>query len=165
MNFWCFFVAALIPLILGALWYNPVFGFGKAWIKSTGLLESELRQGNMALVFILVYVFGLFISEGLFPFVVHQASLTSLLTAHPEYGQDGSALIQSFTDFATAYKSVDRSFSHGALHGSIVGLTLALPILGINALFERKSWKYIGIHAGYWILTLALMGGVICKYA
>jgi hypothetical protein len=32
-------------------------------------------------------------------------------------------------------------------------------------LFERRSWKYIFINAGYWILTLTLMGGIICAYA
>ena len=44
------------------------------------------------------------------------------------------------------------------------GLFLALPILGTNALFERKGFKYIAVNAGYWILTIALMGGLLCAW-
>ena len=57
-----------------------------------------------------------------------------------------------------------HTFRHGAFHGALAGLTFALPILGIPALFERRSMTYILIHAGYWVLTLALMGGVLCLW-
>ena len=57
-----------------------------------------------------------------------------------------------------------HTFQHGAFHGALAGLTFALPILGIPALFERRSMTYILIHAGYWVLTLALMGGVLCLW-
>ncbi|MEM1124806.1 MAG: DUF1761 domain-containing protein, partial [Bacteroidota bacterium] len=32
----------------------------------------------------------------------------------------------------------------------------------MNALFERRGWKYIWIHTGYWFITLALIGGLLC---
>ncbi|HRN41812.1 MAG TPA: DUF1761 family protein [Vicingus sp.] len=32
-------------------------------------------------------------------------------------------------------------------------------------MFERKGFKYIAINSGYWIITLGLMGGVICQFA
>lgn len=57
-----------------------------------------------------------------------------------------------------------RTFKHGAFHGTIGGFFFATPVLCINALFERKSFIYIAINAGYWIITLALMGGVICAF-
>ena len=44
----------------------------------------------------------------------------------------------------------------------LAALFVALPIIGINALFERKSAKYVALHLGYWAISLALMGGVIC---
>ena len=53
------------------------------------------------------------------------------------------------------------TFKHGALHGGLVGVLIAFPVLGTNAIFEQKSAKYILINAGYWILTMSLMGGVI----
>jgi hypothetical protein len=57
-----------------------------------------------------------------------------------------------------------RTFKHGALHGTLAGIFIGLPIMGINAMFERKSWKYIFINAGFWALCLCLMGGIICAW-
>ncbi len=58
-----------------------------------------------------------------------------------------------------------RTFKHGALHGALSGLLFATPVLAINSLFEKKTFQYVAIHAGYWIVTLALIGGVICAFA
>ncbi|MFK7969919.1 MAG: DUF1761 domain-containing protein [Bacteroidia bacterium] len=54
-----------------------------------------------------------------------------------------------------------HTFQHGMVHGGLLAVFLALPILGTNALFEQKSWRYIAINVGYWIVTLTLMGGLI----
>lgn len=43
-------IAGLIPMVLGYVWYHPKV-FGNAWMKSLGLTQEELRQGNMALIF------------------------------------------------------------------------------------------------------------------
>jgi hypothetical protein len=37
-------------------------------------------------------------------------------------------------------------------------------MIAINGLFERKSWKYILIHSGYWIVTLTIIGSLICGW-
>ena len=44
------------------------------------------------------------------------------------------------------------------------GSFLAMPVIAIIAMFERKSVKYVAINAGYWIVTLAIMGGLICQF-
>ena len=62
------------------------------------------------------------------------------------------------------FGNMHRSFGHGALHGAIAGIFLVLPLLGINALFERKGFKYILINVGYWTLTLAIMGAIVCGW-
>jgi hypothetical protein len=49
------------------------------------------------------------------------------------------------------------------MHGSMAGLFFALPILGINAIFERRGLKYTLLHTGYWVITLGLIGGVLCQ--
>ncbi|WP_296146616.1 DUF1761 domain-containing protein [uncultured Flavobacterium sp.] len=38
-------------------------------------------------------------------------------------------------------------------------------MLAINGLFERKSWKYILINGSYWILSLTIIGAIICGWA
>ena len=67
--------------------------------------------------------------------------------------------------FMTKYGTNFRTFKHGAFQGALIGLFFAMPIVGTGALFERKGFKYIAVHAGYWIITLCLMGGVICQFA
>jgi hypothetical protein len=37
--------------------------------------------------------------------------------------------------------------------------------MGTNALFERRSWKYIFMNVGYWALSAAIMGGIISAFA
>ena len=68
----------------------------------------------------------------------------------------------SYEAFMADYGGAFRTFKHGALHGTMAGVLIALPIIGTNALFDRKSAKYIFINAGYWIVTLAVMGAILC---
>ncbi len=50
-------------------------------------------------------------------------------------------------------------------HGIVLGITLLLPLIATNGMFERKSWKYILINWGYWTICVTLMGMVICRFA
>jgi hypothetical protein len=63
-------------------------------------------------------------------------------------------------DYGSAY----RTFKHGALHGFMTGLFLALPMVGTNALYERRSYKYTLIVGGYWCISFMIMGGIICAW-
>ncbi len=133
-------VAALIPTIVGMAYYNPKT-IGGAWIKSTGKTEEELMDGfNLPLVLILGLVLGLFLSFGL------------------------NALIElshgSFDDAGKFTGGSNYTFKHGALHGVIIFVTIALPPFLMNALYERKSWMNSLIHIGYWLIVFALMAGL-----
>ena len=50
-------VSALIPLVIGAIWYNPKV-LGKAWMQASGVTEEQVQSGNMLVIFGLTYVFG-----------------------------------------------------------------------------------------------------------
>jgi hypothetical protein len=64
----------------------------------------------------------------------------------------------------SSYGTNFRNFKHGMLHGFMTALFLALPIICLNSQFEMKNWKYILITSGYWIVSLMLMGGIICQW-
>lgn len=155
-------LAALIPLILGFIWYHPKV-FGKAWLRASGMID-EAKKGGMVKIFLFTYLFSLMLAVALMPIVIHQMHIFSLLAAGPEFKDTNSEHYIMFNKMMASFGNEYRTFKHGAFHGTIAGLFLALPILGINALFERKSFKYILIHAGYWALTMALMGGVLCAF-
>jgi hypothetical protein len=153
-------IAAIVPLIVGSIWYNPKV-FGSAWMNVNGFNEEKLKEGfNMPLVFGLTLVFGYLISFVLSGLVIHQMGFFSMLQNHFKE----EATLKIFTDVMTAYGSEFRTFKHGVLHGAIAAIGFAMPIIGINALFERRGFKYIAIHTGYWILTLMLMGGILCQF-
>ena len=160
-----FFLAALIPLLVGALYYSPAVA-GKAWMRTNGFTEDSLKGGNMALIFGLSYVFGLFLSYVLYELTVHQTGMTGVLAMDPTFATEGSETYLYYQDFLERFGDRHRTFGHGALHGFfIAGIGFALPLIAINALFERRGWTYIGVHLGYWLITLTLMGGVLCQFA
>lgn len=156
--------AGIIPLLTGFVWYHPKV-LGNAWMKSINMTEEDLKGANMPLIFGLTFLFGLFIAGALLPIVIHQMSYYSILMNNKDMADPNSAVSQATKTFMDVNGSNFRTFKHGTFHGALTGLFLALPVVGVGALFERKGRNYILIHAGYWILTLALMGGVICAFA
>ncbi|MEE9406898.1 MAG: DUF1761 domain-containing protein [Polaribacter sp.] len=162
MNFYIFFVAALIPLVIGFVWYGPLFG--NAWMKEMGFTKESLAGQNMALTFILSYVFSFLIAFFLMFLVIHQMGVMQVLQGEPGFEEQTGEAFSVFQNFLGTYGDRFRTFKHGALHGTMSGFLFVLPILSIIAMFERKSVKYVAINAGYWIVTLAIMGGIICQW-
>ncbi len=156
-----FFVAAAIPLLIGMIWYNPKV-LGNAWMESAGLTEESAKGMNMFLIFGLVYVMSLMACLMLHGMVVHQDGLSSLIGGDP--AKLTSDLKTHYDALEMATRDNFRTFKHGALHGTITSVFFVLPIIGINALFERRGAKYIFIHLGFWTISFALMGGILCQF-
>jgi hypothetical protein len=53
------------------------------------------------------------------------------------------------------------TFGHGAFHGLVLSLFIIMPVLVTGGMYELKKFKTIAINLVYWIITLALMGGVV----
>lgn len=154
------FLSALVTLVVGFIWYNPKV-FGTIWMRENNLTQEDLRKGNMLKIFGLTYIFSLMITVTLMSLTIHQTGAIGMVGGPPLIDSAKPSFAAFMTDYGMAY----RTFKHGALHGFMSGLLFAFPIIGINGLFERKSWKYIFIHAGFWMITLTLMGGIICGFA
>lgn len=159
-NFYMYFIAALIPLVVGGIYYNPKV-LGNAWMKSCGFKEEDLQGANMPVIFLLCYVFGLLLTMPLSMLSIHQGGIFS--TMMPDIMEAGSQAQQTFNELMATYGDRYRTFGHGALHGGIAVLFFVFPIVGTIALFERRGWKYIWIHVGYWFITLTLMSGLLCQ--
>lgn len=163
LNFPIVFAAALIPLLVGFVYYHPKV-FGAAWMKAAGMADDGSKP-NMILVFGLTYLFSVMLGVSLLSIVIHQMGIYSSLQGNPDLADPNSPLNAMLKDFMDKYGRNFRTFKHGALHGTIAAIFFALPVFGINSLFERKSWKYFLINLGYWVIALGLMGGVICQFA
>ena len=74
-----------------------------------------------------------------------------------------SQVMMDVKSFMDKYGNNFRTFGHGALHGFISSV-FCFTGSRCQCLFERRSWKYIMLHWGYWTDTLVLMGGLICAY-
>jgi hypothetical protein len=163
INFLVIALAALIPLAMGSIWYHEKV-FGRTWIKVSGVSEEQTKSAHMIRTFVLTYVFSFLMCMTLSFMVIHQFGMFSTLANEPGFMEPGSEVNNYFMDFMNKYGTNFRTFKHGAFHGTFAGITIALPVLAVNAMFEKKGFKYIAINAGYWIITMALMGGVICQF-
>jgi Protein of unknown function (DUF1761) len=158
LHYWLILVAGLIPLATGFIWYNPK-AFGNAWMKSAGMTEENMKGANMALIFGLCYLFGCILASALMTIVIHQFGFNSVMQG--DTTPETAAYMKNFFEL---YGNRFHTFKHGAMHGTISGLFIAMPIIGTIGLFERKGFKYIAVHTGYWMFTMALMGGVLCAF-
>lgn len=155
-------VAAFVPLVIGFVWYNPKV-FGNVWMKASGVTEEKMKSSNMILIFGLTFILSLLLAMVMQFLVIHQAHVKSLFFLQPidDANTEMGALYQTIMQkLGTSY----RTFKHGALHGTMSGLLIALPVLGINALFERKGFKYVAINVGYWMLCMGIMGGIVSAW-
>jgi hypothetical protein len=156
-------LAALIPLAVGFLWYSKML-FGNAWMKETNVTPESAKTANMPLIFGLTYLFSFIMCVPLSFMTIHQFGLNSMLMNEPGFSETGSAMNNYIMDFMSKYGQNFRTFKHGVVHGILGGLLLVMPVIAINAMFEGRKFKYIAINSGYFIVSMALMGGVICAF-
>ncbi len=157
MNWISILISAFVPLFIGFVWYSKK-GFGNVWIREGNLNKEDLEKGNLFSLLGSTFLFSFFLAFMMQFIVIHQTGAVAMV------GGDASKGSVTFTAFMAEYGTVFRTFKHGALHGFMSSIFFALPIIAINSRFERKSWKYVFIHAGYWSLTLTIMGAIICGW-
>lgn len=164
INFWINFLIALVPLAVGSVWYGPLFG--KLWQRESGVTDEQMANANMLKIFGLTYVYSFLLVAFLPTLVIHQTGLSGIFGMTADWRTTGSALWQELNAIDDKWGMYTRHlhFGHGAMHGMLGALFIGAPIICINGLFERKSWKYMLIHVGYWVISMAITGGLVCEY-
>jgi Protein of unknown function (DUF1761) len=155
INFLALLLAALSSLVVGFIWYNPKV-FGNIWMKESGMTEEKMKGSNMILIFSMSIFYAFLISFVMQMLVIHQFGALGMV------GGDPTLAKPSYEAFMADYGTAFRTFKHGALHGFMTGLFFALPVIGVGSLYERRSWKYVLIAGGYWVVTCMIMGGIVC---
>lgn len=154
-NYLAILVAALSSFVVGFIWYNPKV-FGTIWMNEIGMTDEKAKQGNMVKIFGFTFLFALMFAFMMPTITNHQIGALQLA--------GGNENDEAFLAYMQVHGEMFRSFKHGALHGLIAGLFLALPIVATNSLFEQKSWKYTFVTAGYWVVVMTVMGAIICGW-
>ena len=131
MSWLSLILAALVPMVMGFIYYHKAV-LGKPWMEATGMTEEKAASGNMPVVFGVSIVMSLLLAFFMIGFC-------------NQPGQEG--------EFDT--------FGHGVVHGIIIGIFVVTPVIVTNGLFEQLPWKLMLINSIYWILTIALMGGIV----
>lgn len=163
INWIAVLVAALVPMLIGFIYYHPKV-VGTAWMKASGMTEEKIKSGNMLVIFGVSFVFALMLSMSMHSVTIHQFSIPGTVMVGSEEPAPGTEEAQWVQTSLEKYGDRNRSFKHGVAHGMLFFLFFGLPILATNALFERKGFKYILINGAYWLLTVMLMGGIICGW-
>ncbi len=134
MNWLAMALAAASSLLIGFIWYHPKV-FGTAWMTSIGRTREETEKN-----FNMLTMFG-----GSFLLALLATIPLGYMVSHPD---------ENLSPFV-------HGFYHGAMY---TGVMLALPVIGVNAIYEQRGWKYILINAGYWIVTLGVMAGIMAVF-
>lgn len=131
INWLSLLLASLTPITIGFIYYKVIFR--NTWLDLIGIADEKRRNRILIIISTLSIIFSFLLS---FFFLNFNNS---------GINQEG--------DFDT--------FLHGAWHGIFVAITVLAPVIVTNGLFGRKLWKNMLINILYWIITLALMGGIL----
>jgi len=155
INFLALLLAALSSLVVGFIWYNPKV-FGSIWMREAGISHEDGKGSNMVLIFGMSIFYAFLIAFILQMLTIHQFGALGMV------GGDPAVAKPSYEAFMADYGNAFRTYKHGALHGFFTGLFFALPVVGTSALYEKRSWKYVLVVGGYWLVTCMVMGAIIC---
>ncbi len=138
VSFWAVIVAAVVAIVLGMLWYGPLFG--KAWLRSVGLDPAVVMNDPQKKKGMGRAMFMNAIASIIMAFVMGHAFVF------------GSAFTGS-TGLAAAL---------GAGFWNWLGFVA--PVLLGGVLWEKKSWAWWRILAGYYLVSLILMSIVFALW-
>lgn len=141
INYLAVLVSVVVLIILGSLWYGPLFG--KAYLKEVGITPEDMER---------------FKND---PEAKKKMNKSYALMAL-------SSLVMVFVlahalVFASSYMHLS-----GILAGLEAGfwnwIGFIVPATLGGVLWENKSWKWFGIVAGYYLVALIVAGCILALW-
>ena len=133
INYLAVFVSAVVSMVVGSLWYGPLFG--KPWMALMGMTKESMaasKAKGMAKSYFLMFVGSL---------------LMAFTLAH--------AVV-----FASTYLNI-WGVAAGLMGGFWNWLGFIVPVtLGV-VLWENKPWKLWFLNVGYYLVNLLVMGVIL----
>jgi hypothetical protein len=133
VNYLAVVAAAIASMVIGFFWYSKML-FGGAWMKEVGLTEAKIKEnskGNMMYALMMV---------------------SSLVMAY---------VLSHVVAFSLNYFPDYTGLMAGLLSGFWIWLGFIATYAVSMVLFEGRSFKWFGISAGYYLVSLLVMGLII----
>jgi len=136
INYWAVLAAAVGNMIIGGLWFGPVFG--KMWKEMMGLSDEGMKK---------------------MPLTAMQAMVLGFIGALVMAGVFAHMLV-----YADAYQQMKGVWA-GMQGGFWLWLGFIAPVTAGVVLWEGKSWKLWILTTGYWFVALLVMGAILGMWA
>ncbi|MCI0542311.1 DUF1761 domain-containing protein [bacterium] len=138
INYLAVLVAAIANMVVGFLWYGPLFG--KPWADMMGL-KFDSPEAKMAM------------QKKALP--SYAASFVGALIM--------ACVLAHLLVYSSSYMGVS-GVSAGLSAGFWSWLGFVAPVTVGIVFWEQKPWKLWFINAGYWLVTMLVMGVVLATW-
>ncbi|PJZ70881.1 hypothetical protein CH373_06350 [Leptospira perolatii] len=143
LNYLAILTAVVINIVIGNIWYGPLFG--KAWAAAVGIDMSK-KPPTMEMVKSMgLMVIGSFLMAWVF---AHNAFVWNFLYDKTMLQVHGPAI----------------PWLMGFYGGFYTWLGFIVPLTLNSVAFEGKPWKLFGINAGYYFISLQVIGMVLAYW-
>lgn len=136
VNYLAVLAAAVASIILGSLWYGPIFG--RQWMAMMGITPQSMEEAKKKGVGKLYVI----------------AFIGSLLMAY---------VLSHFIVFARAYLGTS-GLEAGLMSGFWGWLGFVAPVTLGSVLWEGKSWRLWFLNNGYYLILLLVMGAILAMW-
>jgi hypothetical protein len=127
--------AGLARFFFGWFWFNPGI-FGKAWIKTLKVKESEMKKG---------------MAVGMATYLISSVLMASLLVYAIKFGQMAHCL--------------PEGLAGGLMGGFVYWLGFVATVLSESLISEKKPFKWFLITGGFNLAGMLIMGSILAVYA
>jgi hypothetical protein len=142
INFMALICAALIPMIMGFIYYQPAV-MGNAWMKANGFSKEGMGSGPKPVMYVLALIMSFMLAFFMWGWVTGGGGVDTFQVTDPV---DGHSYV---------------TFQHGVFHGVAFSIMVLLPVFVTMKIFEKRSWAWAFVNLGYWSITVILMNGIL----
>ena len=135
VNYLAILVTAIVAMVIGSLWYGPLFG--KLWIKLMGFSDKQVKEMQKQKKKMMWSYLGMFVG--------------SLLTAY---------VLSYFIGLTGVWTA-----SVGITLALWAWLGFFLPLNAGMMFWDNKSPKLFFLVTAYWLLTLVITGAILGSWA
>lgn len=135
INYLAVIVAAIASMVVGSLWYGPLFG--KQWMKLMGVTKESMAGAKVNM-------------NKLYAIQALASLVMAFVLSH--------ALV-----FASAYLH-EEGLSAGFQTGFWNWIGFVAPVTLGSVLWEQKSWKLWMLNNAHYLVSLCIMGVILALW-